>query len=354
MIGSVSTESGDASVQPVESLEPGHAVRLIEYNAYSHAEKQLDRLEDVKDASLGEGVRWLHLQGRPNDDSLDRLASLFRFHALTLAAFKANPGRPRIEALDDQLSIVLQIACTAPTGELIPEPLHLFLQDQVVITLLANSALEPFQMLRERLRDKGNHLRFLRSDYLVYSVFEAALEAYAASIAQLTDRRQTLERAILRDPAKELLALISQTQRTVAALRQIGLTQIETWRALAEDRTGAIGDRSKPFFRSGYLRLLEMVGRLEPEELAATNLSTLYLGSLSSRTNASIRVFTFIASVCLPIIVIALLYAMSFFFLHRSPASLMHRWHDTYPLVILLMLACAAITFWHFQRQRWP
>lgn len=350
MIDPVSIEPGDTWVQTEASLEPGKTVRLIEYNAYSHTDKQLDQSENFADTPLDSGVRWLHFQGRPSDESLERLASRFRFHALTLSTFKSNPGRARVEAHDKQLSIVLQIASTSATGTLAVEPVHLFLQDQIVVTLLANTTLDPFKTLRERICDSANQLRFLRSDYLVYSIFEATLDPYAASITRLSYRREGLEQAVLRDPSQELLPLISQTQRTLAALRQVGITQVEAWRALAEDQTGAIGERTKPFFRSGYLRLLEMIDLLETEALAATNLPNLYLGSLNSRTSESIRRFTFIASVCLPIITIALLYAMSFF--GRSPASLMRRWHDTYPLFILLLLVCVVVSFWQFQRRR--
>jgi magnesium transporter len=350
MIGSVSTEPGDTWVQNEATLEPGKTLRLIEYNAYSHSDKRLDQPENFAETSLDTGVRWLHLQGRPSTETIERLASQFRFHALTSATFKSDPERPRVEALDKQLSIVLQITSTSPTGTLTIEPLHLLLQDQMVVTLLANTALDPFQTLRERISDNANQLRFLRSDYLVYSIFEATLEPYAASIAQLKDRRECLEQAVLRDPTQELLPPISKTQRTVAELRRVGVTQVEVWRALAEDQTGAIGDRTKPFFRSGYLRLLEMIDRLETEVSAATNLSNLYLGSLSSRTSEWIRRFTIIASVCLPTITIALLYAMSF--LGRSPASSMRRWHDSYPLFILLLLACVVVSFWQFRRRR--
>ena len=348
MIDPVSTES--VLVQSVQSLEPGNAVRLIEYNAYSHSEKQLERLENLTDSLLDGGVRWFHLQGRPNDEALEQVASQFRFHPLILAGFKTNPGRSYVEAYDRQLSIVLQIVSPSLTGALIIEPLHLVLQEQVVVTLLANTGLDPFQTLREGVGNNENRLRFLRSDYLVYSIFEAMLEPYAASIAQLTDQRQRLEQNILHDPSQELLPIISHTQKTVATLRQIGLTQAEAWRKLAEDQTGAIRDRSKPFFRSGYLRLLEMIERLESEASTVANLSQLYLGSLNSRTNESIRRLTLVASICLPIITIAILFAMSFF--GRSPRSLIHRWHDTYPIVILLMLVCVVVTFWHFQRRR--
>ncbi|HXM29135.1 MAG TPA: CorA family divalent cation transporter [Chthoniobacterales bacterium] len=350
MNGPVSTEPAGQLVQTVHSLEPGKAVYLIEYNAYSHTEKQIDRLENAVDASVSGGVRWLHLQGRPNDETLERFASQFRFHPLVLARFKTDPGRPLVEAYDEQLSVVLQIVSASPTGALVIEPLHLFLQNQIVVTLLANTALDPFQTLRERVRDDENQLRFLRSDYLVYSIFEATLEPYGALIAQLTDRRESLEKNILRDPSPELLPLISHMQRTVTALRQIGLTQAEAWRQLAEDRSGAIGDRSKPFFRFGYSRLLEVIERLQTEASTAANLSNLYLGSLSSRTSESIRMLALVASICLPVITIAMLYAMSFF--GHSPRSLIHRWHDTYPIVILLMLVGVVVTFWHFQRRR--
>ncbi len=289
-------------------------------------------------------VGSIYRDGRPNDETLERLASQFRFHPLVLARFKTDPGRPLVEAYDEQLSVVLQIVSASPTGALVIEPLHLFLQNQIVVTLLANTALDPFQTLRERVRDNEDQLRFLRSDYLVYSIFEATLEPYGALIAQLTDRRESLEKNILRDPSPELLPLISHMQRTVTALRQIGLTQAEAWRQLAEDRSGAIGDRF------GYSRLLEVIERLQTESSTAVNLANLYLGSLSSRTNESIRRLTLVASICLPVITIAMLYAMSFF--GHSPRSLIHRWHDTYPIVILLMLVGVVVTFWHFQRRR--
>jgi len=123
MIDPVSTES--VLVQSVQSLEPGNAVHLIEYNAYSHSEKQLERLENLTDSLLDGGVRWFHLQGRANDDALERVATQFRFHPLALAGFKTNPGRSHVEAYDRQLSIVLQIVTPSLTGALIIEPVHL-------------------------------------------------------------------------------------------------------------------------------------------------------------------------------------------------------------------------------------
>src|SRR5258705_4622238 len=107
MIDPVSTES--VLVQSVQSLEPGNAVHLIEYNAYSHSEKQLERLENLTDSLLDGGVRWFHLQGRPNDEALERVATQFRFHPLTLAGFKTNPRRHHVQADYRTLSIVLQM-----------------------------------------------------------------------------------------------------------------------------------------------------------------------------------------------------------------------------------------------------
>src|ERR1700724_4694449 len=106
IIGPVSTES--VLVQSVQSLQPGNAVRLIEYNAYSHSEKQLERLENLTDSLLDGGVRWFHLQGRPNDEALERGAAQFRFPPLTFAGFKTNPGRSHVEAYDRQSSFLLQ------------------------------------------------------------------------------------------------------------------------------------------------------------------------------------------------------------------------------------------------------
>src|SRR5260370_24188051 len=107
MSGPVSTEPASQLVQTVHSLEPGNAVHLIEYNAYSHIEKQIDRLENAVDASMSGGVHWLHFQGRPNDATSERLAFQFRFHPLSLARFKTDPVRPQPASDRAQLSVVL-------------------------------------------------------------------------------------------------------------------------------------------------------------------------------------------------------------------------------------------------------
>src|SRR5258708_12981888 len=152
MSGPVSTEPASQLVQTVHSLEPGNAVHLIEYNAYSHTEKQIDRLENAVDASMSGGVHWLHLQGRPNDETLERLAFQFRFHPLALARFKTDPGRPQVEAYGEQLSVVLHIFSVSPTGALVMEPLLLFLKHPILVTLRSNTPLTPFRPIPQHVR----------------------------------------------------------------------------------------------------------------------------------------------------------------------------------------------------------
>lgn len=72
----------------------------------------------------------------------------------------------------------------------------------------------------------------------------------------------------------------------------------------------------------------------------------MYLSTLNTRMNETMKILTVFASLFIPLTFIAGIYGMNFVYMPEL------KWHYAYPAVLLIMLILAILMFCYFKRKR--
>ncbi len=320
-------------------------LQLIEYDAHSFQEREIE-VSDL-DSIHSSKVSWINVGGLGDVETLRKLGEHFRIHPLALEDVFNTGQRPHIDEYDDQLFIVLQMAYEETEGELVFEQVSLLLGNHYVITIQEDAATDVFEPIRKRLREGLGNARFMRSDYLAYTLIDAVIDQYFPLSEALGDSIESMEEEVLTAPNRDKLEKIHEFRQALAQLRRAVWPTREVLARLLRDESGLIAEKTKPFLRDCLDHVLAIVDLLETYRDITSSFMDLYVSSLSMRTNDIMRVLTIISSIFIPLTFIVGLYGMNF-----TNMPELH-WRFGYPSVILIMLAVASGMILFFKRKNW-
>jgi magnesium transporter len=340
-------------VAPPEQEGRKPEVSLIEYDAHTISEKKVEQIEEISSCLENDKISWINIGGLGDVELLKELGLVFRIHPLALEDMLNTGQRPKVEEYDNQLFIVLQMAYSTKDDDIIFEQVCIVLGKQYVITVQEEAARDVFDPVRQRLRQGGGNVRFMKADYLAYTLVDAIVDHYFPLIENLGDSMEEFQETVLDDPTRERLRELHDLRHAITVLRRAVWPQRDVLGRLVRDETGLVDGRTKPFFRDCYDHTVIVLDLLETYRDATHNIMDLYLSSLSIRANEVMRLLTVIASIFIPLTFIAGIYGMNF---DRSTSSLNMPelgWRFGYLYVIGLMLAVAVGMIIFFKRKKW-
>jgi magnesium transporter len=340
-------------IAPPEQKGQRPEVSLIEYDAHTILEKKIERIDEISSCLENDKISWINIGGLGDVELLKELGILFRIHPLALEDILNTGQRPKVEEYDNQLFIVLRMAYSAKDQDIIFEQTCIVLGKQFVITFQEEAARDVFDPVRQRLRQGGGNVRFMKADYLAYTLVDAIVDHYFPLIENLGDSMEEFQERVLDNPTRERLRQLHDFRRVIAEMRRAAWPQRDLLGRLMRDETGLVDERTKPFFRDCYDHTVIVLDLLETFRDATRNIMDLYLSSLSIRTNEVMRVLTVISSIFIPLTFIAGIYGMNF---DRSTSSLNMPelgWRFGYLYAIGLMVAVAVCMIIFFKRKKW-
>jgi len=340
-------------VAPLDQEGRKPEISLIEYDAHTIQEKKVERIEETFSCPQNGKVGWINISGLGDVEILRQVGLNFRIHPLALEDMLNTGQRPKVEEYESQLFIVLQMAYATNDEDIVFEQVSMVLGKQFVITVQEEAGHDVFGPVRLRLQQGGGNVRYMKADYLAYTLVDAVVDHYFPLVESLGDSMEEFQERVLNDPTRERLRQLHDFRRAIAELRRAVWPQREVLAHLTRDETGLIEGQTKFFFRDCYDHTMIVLDLLETYRDATRNLMDLYLSSLSMRTNEVIRVLTVISSIFIPLTFIAGLYGMNF---DRSTSGLNMPelgWRFGYLYAIGLMLAVAVGMILFFKRKKW-
>jgi len=340
-------------VAPLDQEGRKPEISLIEYDAHTIQEKKVERIEETFSCPQNGKVGWINISGLGDVEILRQVGLNFRIHPLALEDMLNTGQRPKVEEYESQLFIVLQMAYATNDEDIVFEQVSMVLGKQFVITVQEEAGHDVFGPVRLRLQQGGGNVRYMKADYLAYTLVDAVVDHYFPLVESLGDSMEEFQERVLNDPTRERLRQLHDFRRAIAELRRAVWPQREVLGHLTRDETGLIEGQTKFFFRDCYDHTMIVLDLLETYRDATRNLMDLYLSSLSMRTNEIIRVLTVISSIFIPLTFIAGLYGMNF---DRSTSGLNMPelgWRFGYLYAIGLMLAVAVGMILFFKRKKW-
>src|SRR5512133_4164336 len=275
------------------------------------AEPQAPSVEQIQSS----GLRWVNIE-RPGALERGWLEENFDFHALDLEDVLSRNQRPKIDAYDDYLFIVLHFPIFDPSvGRLGTGELDLFVGPGFLITI-PNQPLQPVEYLFERCRQK-EELReqlFSRgSGYLLYRIVDDSFDYCFPMLRKIGNKLDALEEEIFEGRSEEIVRDISNVKQEIINFRKVIRPERPVLRDLESLKHRYLApDLDLEIYFDDIVdaneRIWDMLENYKEvvEALEDTNESV-----ISHRVNDILRVLTSISVIVLPLTLIASVWGMN-------------------------------------------
>lgn len=317
-----------------------------------------DDVESAEDVSLEAipgllkrwPVVWIDVTGLGTAAVIEGLGRIFRLHSLALEDVVNVHQRPKVEDYEDFTFIVCNMLNAEPA--LATEQFSIFVGERFVLTFQERPG-DCFGALRERIRHGRGRLRKGGPDYLAYALIDTLVDNYFAPVERYGDLIEQLELLVVERANKSVVRQIHAARRDLFLLRKTIWAQREMLAALSRDAYVGFTETTQLFLRDCYDHTVQLLDMTETYRDFATNLFELYLSTVSNRMNEIMKVLTIIATIFMPLSVIASIFGMNFN-TETSPWNMPELdWYFGYPFALLLMALVAGGMLVMFWRKGW-
>lgn len=325
-------------------------VRVMAYDAQTLFERQAPTAAEVE-PFLGQGhVVWVNVEGLGDAATLQKLAQMFGLHPLALEDVVNTHQRAKVEQYGEVLFIVARMSSLGERLE--TEQVSLFLGRGFVLTFLEDPG-DSFDPVRERLRQGHAKLRAGNSGYLAYALLDAVIDAYFPIIEAYGDRLDVLEDDVILRPDQHCIARVHDAKRDLRTLRRAVWPLREALGLLNRDECRLLDAETHVHLRDCHDHVIQIIDLVETYRELGSDLTDLYLSSLSNRLNEVMKVLTIISTVFIPLSFVAGVYGMNFN-PESSPWNMPElKWRWGYPFALSIMAAMVVSMAAFFYRKGW-
>jgi magnesium transporter len=324
-------------------------IRVVAYGPDTVVERRLGPSDDPRAVGEGLPVLWVNVDGLGDPETLRSIAEQFGAHRLVIEDAINLGQRAKSERYGDQVFIVLRMPLPGIHGT---EQVSLLIGEGFVLTMQELSG-DVFEQVRERIRNGLGRIRGFGADYLAYALIDAVIDGYFPILEALGDELDNLEDEVFGDPDQETLARMHGLKRDLVNLRKAIWPHRELLAGLERDASDLLLEETRHHLRDAYDHVIRIIDLAEALREVATDLMNTYLTMVSNRMNEVMKVLTVVATIFIPLGVIAGIYGMNF-------DTTISRWNMPelgwtfgYPAVILLMLAAAVGMLLFVRSRRW-
>jgi magnesium transporter len=257
------------------------------------------------------GLKWINIE-RPRQIDLAWLQERFEFHPLDYEDITSRNQRPKVDAYDDYLFIVLHFPrYDKQVGRLNAAELDLFIGPDFLITL-PNEPLQPVEYLFERCRtsEETRESVFSRGPgFLLYKIVDDLVDAQFPMLRKIGNKLERVEEEIFEGNSAEVVRDISNVKQEIINFRKVVRPQRAAFTDL--ENAGARFMAEELYYEDitdASERVWDMLENYKEvvEALEDTNES-----ALAHRTNETFRVLTAISVIVLPLTLVASIWGMN-------------------------------------------
>ncbi len=294
----------------------------------------------------GKGLLWIDIA---EPDESDRLALLdeFRFHPLVVeGAINSESRLARVEDFGDYIFLnARSVDYTAETEIVQTIDIGMFIGQNFVVTV-HNAEMPSIEAVKQLVEIDGRPM--LRGPgFFAHAIFDALIQAILPTLERMVDQADAIEEQILVDPDQFALMALMSLKRSCLSLNRSLAPQREVLNRLGRREFDLIGHGVDLYFRD----LADDLARVQASndgvrERTDTSLAT-YLSVVGNRQNEIMKVLSIVATVFLPLGLIAGLFGMNF----ENMPGVGFRWG--YHIVVGISVLAAGLVAWMFWLKRW-
>jgi magnesium transporter len=337
--------SGADEAPPAPAAAP--RMTLIDYTEQQFIERPVAQPEQCLPFRHADSVTWVNVDGLQDPKTLEQLARVMGLHALTLEDILNTDLRPKIEDYGEYVYVVAKMLDMDRQGEQIRvDQLSLVLGPGYVLSVQEEPG-DPFEPVRNRIRNAAGRIRRNREDYLAYALLDLVVDQYFTVTDWIGERIEALDEKIAAQARDDVMQSIYALKRAVIFLRKSILPLRDVVSTLRNLETELIRESTQPYLRDLHDHIVQVSERIDTCRDLLSGMQEVYLSTLSNRTNTVMKIVAVFSSVFLPLTFITGVFGMNFEFM-----PLIHRpWG--FALSVISMLAVVLGMLWFFRYKRW-
>jgi magnesium transporter len=341
------------SYQPPGSIDHTHAethalptqVTHFRFREFSASEEKITP-DEVKPEILDEGfVHWINVDGLHDTKTIEQIGLSFHLHPLTIEDIVSTDQRAKFEEYDNYGVIMLRMLYLEE--EIKTEQLCIVLTPHAVLTFQEIKGGDPFEAIRERIRQGKGRVRKMGSDYLAYALMDAVVDSYFIMLDYFGDKLDDIDAELLDNPHEDTIRKLQKIKRQLLMMRKILLPMREMITVMQRDENNMIKPATDVFVRDLQDHVIRVIETIENYRDIVSEMIDTYMGNLSNRMNQVMKMLTIISTIFIPLTFIAGIYGMNF----SHMPELQHPMG--YPSVLGGMLLIALLLIWYFKKRKW-
>ncbi len=322
-------------------------INIIDYDEGSYEEIDAERIDDCFPFKEKSTMTWINIDGIHQVDIIEKIGSHFNIHPLVCEDIVNTGQRPKMEAFDDYLFIVLKmLSYNEKAKEVKSEQVSLIIGSNFLISFQEMEG-DVFQSVRGRLKDEKRRIRKMGTDYLAYTLMDAIVDNYFLILERLGESIEELEDELVSKPTPETLQTIHSLKREMIFLRKSIWPLREVISNLERGESALISKKTHVFLRDVYDHTIQVIDTVESYRDMVSGMLDIYLSSISNKMNEVMKVLTIMASIFIPMTFLAGIYGMNFEYMPEL------KWSFGYFTVWGVMALIAILMIIFFKSRRW-
>jgi magnesium transporter len=322
----------------------------MEFKAYyltpeNTLEKDLTETKIKNAFESKKGLLWVDVTGITEDPNF--LERNFHFHHLAIEdCVSPTIHSPKIDDLGSYLFIIVH--GIYPLNEMSgveTAELALFVGTTFVISV-HRKQLTCFECIRPLVEDEGRLLK-RGADFLAHALIDEVIDDILPTIDRMSELSEDIEEETINEPQQKVLESILRLKRSTLRIHRVIAPQREIMNRLSRGEFPIIKDEARIFYRDVYDHLLRIEDLAQNIRDGADNALDTYMSSVANRQNEIVKVLSMVATIFLPLSLIAGIYGMNFEYM----PGLKIPWGFFALLGLMILLAVSILII--FRLRRW-
>ncbi|MDP2720339.1 MAG: magnesium/cobalt transporter CorA [Dehalococcoidia bacterium] len=308
--------------------------------------QQLDSREIVDAFTSGEGLLWVDIVDTSQEDA-GFLEQDMHFHHLAVEdCLSPAAHSPKIDDFDDHVFITVhginhvKESDTVETAEL-----NIFLGPNFVVSN-HNFFLYSVEGVMRLVENDGRPMR-RGADFLAHALIDSLIDNVLPTVDRMSEVSEDIEEEVIRNPQQSILESILKLKRSILRVHRIMAPQREVLNRLSRGEFPIIKAEAQIFYRDIYDHLVRIEDLNQGIRDSADNALATYLSSVANRQNETMRVLSTVATVFMPLTLVAGIYGMNFEYMPEL------KWRWAYFAVLGLIVSTIATAVWGFWVRNW-
>lgn len=305
-------------------------------------------VEEITEAVKDEqSLIWLDMLDIEDSD-IDFLTSVFNLHELTVEDFIMPNARPKIEKFKGYFFLIafsLESNGTNTVEKVKTAELDCCLGKNFLITF-HSCPLNSITVCKERSR-KQSPMMMHGADMLLYSILDSCIDSYFPVIQKFDSFVDEISDELFGAPNKDTLKKIYNLKNEIMHLKRTIGPQADVVSGIVRGDFEFISPANVIYYRNIYDNLVRLNDTISASRDVITGAMEAYTSLISNRLNEVMKTLTIIATIMMPLTLVASIYGMNFKHMPELDSTF------GYPVVISVMAIITVSMLAFFKRRNW-